>query len=97
MRFPRLLTLAGPNTLSGLVWGLGATFKYPTASDDALGQGKYQAGPDAMVLNIGENWLSSSSVAEHQVKGIFALGSKAKEPIETSLVPLACAFRQLDA
>ena len=54
----QLLALAGPNTLSGIVWGLGATFKFPTASDDSLGQGKYQAGPAAMVLNIGENWTT---------------------------------------
>ena len=54
----QLLTLAGPNTGSGLVWGVGATFKFPTASDDALGQGKYQAGPAAMVLNIGEKWTT---------------------------------------
>jgi len=54
----QLLALAGPNTLNGIVWGLGATFKFPTASDDSLGQGKYQAGPAAMVLNIGENWTT---------------------------------------
>lgn len=60
----QLLTLAGPNTLNGLVWGVGATFKFPTASEDALGQGKYQAGPAIMILNIGEKW-TSGAVLQH--------------------------------
>ena len=60
----QLLTLAGPNSLNGLVWGVGATFKFPTASDDALGQGKYQAGPAAMVINIGEKW-TTGLVVQH--------------------------------
>ena len=60
----QLLALAGPNTLSGLVWGVGATFKFPTASEDALGQGKYQAGPAIMILNIGEKW-TSGAVLQH--------------------------------
>lgn len=54
----QLMMLAGPNTTGGLVWGAGATFKFPTASEDALGQGKYQAGPAAMVLNIGDKWTT---------------------------------------
>lgn len=53
----QLVTLAGPNTGEGLVWGAGATFIFPTASDDVLGQGKYQAGPAAMVFNIGKPWV----------------------------------------
>jgi len=39
------------------VWGAGATFKFPTASDPVLGQGKYQAGPAAMVLHMGRPWV----------------------------------------
>ena len=60
----QLMTLAGPNTLSGVVWGIGATIKFPTASEDALGQGKYQAGPAIMILNIGEKW-TSGAVLQH--------------------------------
>lgn len=48
----QLLTLVGPNRKSGWVWGAGATFKFPTASDDVLGAGKYQAGPAAMIFHI---------------------------------------------
>jgi hypothetical protein len=53
----QLLTLVGPNTGEGLVWGVGASFIFPTASADALGQGKYQAGPAAMAFNIGKQWV----------------------------------------
>lgn len=53
----QLLALAGPNTGEGLVWGVGASFIFPTASDDVLGQGKYQAGPAAMLFNIGKPWV----------------------------------------
>lgn len=53
----QLLTLAGPNTGEGLVWGLGASFIFPTASDNELGQEKYQAGPAAMIFNIGKPWV----------------------------------------
>jgi hypothetical protein len=52
----QLLTLAGPSHGKGLVWGAGATFKFPTASDDVLGQGKYQAGPAAMLFHMGKPW-----------------------------------------
>jgi hypothetical protein len=38
------------------VWGAGATFKFPTASDDVLGEDKYQAGPAAMLFNMGDPW-----------------------------------------
>jgi len=52
----QLLLLAGPNDGKGLVWGAGATFKFPTASDDNLGRGKYQAGPAAMLFHMGKPW-----------------------------------------
>ena len=52
----QLLLLAGPNDGTGLVWGAGATFTFPTASDDNLGRGKYQAGPAAMLFHMGKPW-----------------------------------------
>jgi len=53
----QLLTLAGPNTGEGFVWGAGASLIFPTASDDILGQGKHQAGPALMAFNIGKPWI----------------------------------------
>ena len=53
----QLLTLAGPNRADGVVWGVGATFVFPTATDDVLGQEKYQAGPAAMFFSMGKPWV----------------------------------------
>jgi len=52
----QLLVMAGPNDGKGLVWGAGATFKFPTASEDELGRGKYQAGPAGMLFYMGKPW-----------------------------------------
>ena len=54
----QLLSMMGPNRKSGVVWGAGATFKFPTASDDALGSGKYQAGPAAMLFRLAKPWTT---------------------------------------
>ena len=59
-----LLTLLGPNRNDGFVWGGGVTQIFPTATDDVLGQEKWQAGPAALALRLGkehgglgiENW-----------------------------------------
>jgi hypothetical protein len=50
------LALLGPNRVDGVVWGLGATFKFPTAEDDTLGQEKWQAGPAAMLFRFTSRW-----------------------------------------
>ena len=50
------LALLGPNRVDGVVWGLGATFKFPTAEDDALGAEKWQAGPAAMLFRFTPRW-----------------------------------------
>jgi hypothetical protein len=36
-----------------LIWAIGPTLVFPTASDDLLGQGKYQAGPAAAAAYLG--------------------------------------------
>lgn len=48
--------MIGPNRVDGVVWGLGATFKFPTASEDSLGAEKWQAGPAAMLFKFTQNW-----------------------------------------
>ena len=60
----QLMTLVGPDKAKGLTWGIGATFVTPTADHDVLGAGKWQAGPAAMVLNLGEKW-TTGFVAQH--------------------------------
>ena len=41
-----------PANPGALIWGAGATLQLPTASNDLLGQGKYQAGPAAMLFYL---------------------------------------------
>jgi hypothetical protein len=60
----QMMSLIGPDRKDGLVWGLGPTFKFPTASHDSLGQDKYQAGPAVLLLSIGKPWVMGS-VTQH--------------------------------
>jgi hypothetical protein len=50
------VALIGPNRVDGVVWGVGATFKFPTAEDDQLGAEKWQAGPAAMLFRFTSRW-----------------------------------------
>jgi len=58
----QLFALIGPDKAKGLTWGVGGTFIFPTASDDRLGAGQWQAGPAAMILNMGEKWTTGAIV-----------------------------------
>jgi hypothetical protein len=53
----QMLTLLGPDRGDGWVYGLGATMRFPTATDDALGQEKWQAGPAGMFFYMGRPWV----------------------------------------
>ena len=52
----QMAAIFGPGNAKGWVWGVGATFVFPTASSNNLGQGKYQAGPTVMLFHLGEKW-----------------------------------------
>ena len=53
-----VVSLLSPAKLKdGIIWGAGPTFIFPTATNDALGQGKYQAGPAAVGLYMGKDWI----------------------------------------
>jgi hypothetical protein len=45
-----------PSTGAAVIWGLGATTLFPTASNEVLGSGKYAAGPAAVVGYLGKKW-----------------------------------------
>ena len=49
-----LLALAGPARMDGLIWGIGASQIFPTAAHGVLGQGKFQAGPAALLVHMGK-------------------------------------------
>jgi len=40
-----------------LIWGVGPTFTFPTATDSMLGAGKYSAGPAAVALVMHGHWV----------------------------------------
>ncbi len=48
-----LFSLLAPNRDDGWIWGLGPTFIFPTATEDVLGQEKWQAGPAALAVHLG--------------------------------------------
>lgn len=48
-----LLSLLGPDKSDGFIWGGGVSQIFPTATEDVLGQGKWQAGPAAIALRLG--------------------------------------------
>jgi len=52
----QMATIFGPGNAKGWVWGVGATFVFPTASNSNLGKGKYQVGPTVMLFHLGETW-----------------------------------------
>ncbi len=58
----QLLVLAGPNVQTDWVWGVGSTFKFPTATEDTLGADKYQMGPAGMIFHIGKPWIYGALV-----------------------------------
>ncbi len=54
----QLVSVLAPSDTSGWLWGIGPTFIFSTASDDALGQGKWQAGPSAVGGYLGSKWTA---------------------------------------
>jgi hypothetical protein len=46
-----------PAKPGGLIWGVGPTFTFPTATASLLGAGKYSAGPAVVALTIQGHWV----------------------------------------
>jgi hypothetical protein len=53
----RLANIAVLEAGQGVLWGVGGTLVFPTASTPRTGQGKWQAGPAAAIAIAPENWL----------------------------------------
>lgn len=49
-------------TESGWIWGAGPVFTLPTASEDALGSGKFSLGPTAVALKQQDGWTYGALV-----------------------------------
>jgi len=83
----QLLTLFGPGSGSGIIWGAGITTRFPSATAEALGEGKWQAGPAAMFFYIKKPYTTGLLV-QHWV-------SYAGDPDrpETNLTNIQYVFR----
>lgn len=46
-----------PSHSGPLIWGVGPTFSYPSATDPALGSGKWSAGPTLVALTMPGPWV----------------------------------------
>jgi hypothetical protein len=57
-----LTSFLSPEKTNGFLWGVGPSFIFPTASSDALGAGKWQAGPAALGLYMGKEWIAGGLV-----------------------------------
>lgn len=51
-----VFTLAAPNRDDGFIWGAGPTMIIPTATEDVLGQEKWQAGPAVLAARLGNSY-----------------------------------------
>jgi len=45
-----------PSTGAAVIWGVGPTTLFPTASEEVLGSGKYAAGPAGVIGYLGRKW-----------------------------------------
>ena len=59
-----LTTILSATSKSAFEWGVGPTFIFPTASSDALGQGKWQFGPAVVGLYIAPKWMGGIFVQQ---------------------------------
>ncbi len=64
--FVSLLSPSKPPRLGRgqLLWGLGPTFLFPTASQLTFGFGKWQAGPSAVLAYLDEKWVLGTFVQQ---------------------------------
>jgi hypothetical protein len=53
----RFLDIAVLDAGHGVIWGVGPTFVFPTASERTTGQGKFQVGPAAAIAYAPARWL----------------------------------------
>jgi hypothetical protein len=86
-----LLEMFSPSPAIAGNWllGIGPTFIFPTASSDFTGQGKWQAGPGALVGYLSKEWILGAFVQNWQ-----SIGGDSSRPgtNQMNLQPIAAFF-----
>jgi hypothetical protein len=52
-----MANVVAPNKSKGFMWAIGPTWRFPSASSDFTGSGKWSAGPAAAAFWVGEEWI----------------------------------------
>ena len=66
-----VFSLFAPDRDDGWIWGVGPTAIFPTATEDVLGQEKWQLGPAALVVRLGNSSGDPTSIESWNV-GVLA-------------------------
>jgi hypothetical protein len=69
----QLSLFLSPAKPHGIIWGVGPVVSFPSATDDALGTGKYSVGPTAAALAIEGPWVVGALV-----NNLFSVGGDSK-------------------
>src|SRR5208337_105204 len=70
-----------PPAETGLRFGLGPTFVFPTATSKSAGQGAWQAGPAFAAVYTGVPWLLAGFLLQNPIT--FAYTSRTRPPQST--------------
>jgi hypothetical protein len=54
----QMLSLIGPDSGGGIMYGVGVKMRFPSATEENLGQENWQAGPAGMLFYMGRPWVT---------------------------------------
>ncbi len=79
----------------GIIWGIGPVFRLPTATDDLLGDGRWGAGPTAVVLKQSGPW-TIGALANH----VWSVGGATRSgagPVNATFLQPFISYTTADA
>jgi len=79
-------------TAGGWIWGAGPVFLVPTATDDALGAGRWAAGPTAVLLKQAHGW-TYGALANH----LWSFGGGSRPDVDATFLQPFVSYTTPDA
>lgn len=76
----------------GWIWGAGPVFLLPTATDDALGAGRWGAGPTVVVLRQTQGW-TYGALANH----LWSVGGGSRPDVDATFLQPFVSYTTRDA